>query len=171
MIPPQDRLSWDDVNMLKAIVASWRSPDPNTNVGAFLCTQNNRAICDGYNSTPQGIDPSLINWDRKGPNKDTKYPYVAHAEKNAIAIARQDLTGCKLYTTLYPCNNCAINIIQSGLKEIIYLDNKYQYTESTTIATWLLNTADVKIRQHQWMNKDLIVTFLNNLGSTLSSTK
>ena len=146
-----DRLDWEDYNMLLACVASLRSPDPNTQVGAYICTRENKPLSNGYNGVPRGIDPHDIPWARE--NEDpllTKYPFIAHAEKNAILNSTSSVAGARLFVTMHPCNGCAIDIIQSGITEVIYLNNPYQDQWQTKAANIMLHEAGVKVRKHAW---------------------
>ena len=109
-----DYISWDEYFMGIAMLAARRSKDPNTQVGACIVSQDNIIISTGYNGMPKGCSDDTFPWDRTG--EETKYPYVVHAELNAILNANgRDLRGSKLYVALFPCNECAKAIIQSGL--------------------------------------------------------
>lgn len=145
-----DRLTWDDTNMLIAMSMAQRSPDPSTQVGAYIAGPDNRPLGMGYNGTPRGIKPSRIPWAREGDYLDTKYPYIEHAERNAMGNATADLTGGKLYVTLQPCDSCARAIIQAGIREVIYLDDKYKDQEFTKAAAWMLSEVDIPSRKHIW---------------------
>lgn len=149
--PRKDRLSWDDTFMLMALVMAQRSADPNTQVGAIITDEENRLVSAGYNGPPKGIHPKRISWAREGKPEDTKYARIIHAEINAIHNAkRHDLSKCKAYITLYPCNTCAASMIQEGIQEIIYLDDKYINTWFSQVATEMLDIVDVKVRKHRW---------------------
>lgn len=126
-----------------ALLAAQRSKDPNTQVGACIVSQDNIIISTGYNGMPKGCSDDEYPWEREG--KDTKYPYVVHAELNAILNANgRDLQGSKLYVTLFPCNECAKAIIQSGVKEFYYLSDKYAETPSTLASKRMIESAGVK---------------------------
>lgn len=164
-----DRLSWDDKWMLEACIAAQRSPDPNTQVGAVIVTRDNRPIGSGYNGLPKGINPNYILWLKEHKNPAcTKYAYVVHAETNAIHNATSSTEGCILYTTLHPCNTCAANIIQAGIKEIVYLDNKYKDMWSTQVADWMFNHVDIPTRQHKW-DTVKVSSCLQNLLANITS--
>ena len=146
-----NRLGWEDYNMLLAVAASLRSPDPNTQVGAYICTTMNRPLSNGYNGLPRGIEPDSISWAREHEDPlQTKYPFIAHAEKNAILNSTTSVTGAKLYVTLHPCHGCAIDVIQSGITEVIYLNNPYKDQWQTRAADRMLREAGIKVRQHTW---------------------
>ena len=124
----KEYLTWDGFFMGVAQLAARRSKDPNTQVGACIVSRDNRILSVGYNGTPNGYDDCCFPWDREGDELETKYLYVVHAERNAILNYRgsnKDLEGAKLYVDLFPCNECAKEIIQVGIKEVYYLDDKY----------------------------------------------
>ena len=143
-----DYISWDEYFMGIAMLAARRSKDPNTQVGACIVSKENIIISTGYNGMPAGCSDDEYPWDREG--EDTKYPYVVHAELNAILNANgRDLRGSKLYVALFPCNEWAKAIIQSGVKEVHYLSDKYADTRTTQASKRMLNSAGVKcIRLH-----------------------
>jgi dCMP deaminase len=142
--------------MLEALVSSLRSPDPNTQVGACIVNNKNRIIASGYNSYPNGIGLSTFSWERKHENPlKTKYPYVVHAENNAIHNAIGSLEGATLYVTLYPCSDCAKNIIQSGIKRIVYLDNPYKDTWQCKASKLMFTALDLVVEQHTWDTKTI----------------
>ena len=125
-----DYINWDEYFMGIAMLAARRSKDPNTQVGACIVSDDNIIISTGYNGMPKGCSDDEFPWDRKGENEAaTKYPYVVHAELNAILNASgRDLRGSRIYVALFPCNECAKAIIQSGIKEVMYLSDKYHDT-------------------------------------------
>ena len=142
----KDYISWDEYFMGVALLASKRSKDPNTQVGACIVDQNNVILTTGYNGFPKGCSDDEFPWDREGDN--TKYPYVVHAELNAILNASgKDLKGARIYVDLFPCNECAKAIIQSGIKEVIYLSDKYANTPATQASKLMLTTAGVRLTQ------------------------
>ncbi|MBN2092338.1 dCMP deaminase family protein, partial [candidate division KSB1 bacterium] len=126
-----DYLSWDEYFMGVALLSAQRSKDPNTQVGACIVNQQKKIVGVGYNGFPMGCSDDEFPWEREGDFLDTKYPYVSHAELNAIlnSVGR-DLSGCSLYVALFPCNECAKAIIQSGIREVVYLSDKYAETDS-----------------------------------------
>lgn len=139
-------ISWDEYFMGVAILASKRSKDPNTQVGACIVDSDNIILSTGYNGFPYGCSDDDYPWAREG--KDTKYSYVVHAELNAILNARgKDLKGAKLYVDLFPCNECAKAIIQSGISELVYLYNKYPDSAATQASQRMLKSAGIKLRQ------------------------
>ena len=128
----QDYLTWDEYFMGIAQLAAQRSKDNNTQVGACIVNDENKILSIGYNGMPTGCDDDLMPWERSGDPLNTKYFYVCHAELNAILnYSGGSLKGSRVYVTLFPCNECTKAIIQSGIKEIIYLSDKYANTDST----------------------------------------
>ena len=120
-----DYISWDEYFMGVAILAGMRSKDPSTQVGACIVDNDNKILSQGYNGLPRGCSDDEFPWDREGDMLETKYPYVVHAELNAILNSRgTSLVGSKIYVALFPCNECAKAIIQSGIKEVVYLSDK-----------------------------------------------
>ena len=129
-----------------AKLAARRSKDPNTQVGACIVSKDNIIISTGYNGMPKGCSDDEFPWDR--PGEETKYPYVVHAELNAILNANgRDLRGSRLYVALFPCNECAKAIVQSGIREVLYLSDKYANTPSTQASKRMLASAGVQVRQ------------------------
>lgn len=142
----QDYLSWDEYFMGVALLAAKRSKDPNTQVGACIVDEHNVIISTGYNGFPKGCSDDDFPWERDGEN--TKYPYVVHAELNAILNATgRVLRGTRIYVALFPCNECAKAIIQSGIKEIIYLSDKYADSKSTIASKIMLDAANVSYKR------------------------
>ncbi len=141
-----DYINWDEYFMGVAMLAAKRSKDPSTQVGACIVSQDNIIISTGYNGMPKGCSDDEFPWDREG--EETKYPYVVHAELNAILNASgRDLRGSKLYVALFPCNECAKAIIQSGVREIYYLSDKYANTPTTLASKRMLRAAGVTFTQ------------------------
>lgn len=149
MKKPRDNFwNLDDTFMSLAIVTSMRSKDPNTQVGACLVDNNNRLIGTGYNGFPRDIPNNALPWDREGELVDTKYLYVGHAEENAIDNCdRTRLTDSKLYVTLFPCNRCAIRIIQNQISEVIYLSDKYHDKPEFVASRKMFMLSGIKVRQ------------------------
>ena len=138
-----DYISWDEYFMGIAMLAARRSKDPNTQVGACIVSQDNIIISTGYNGMPKGCSDDEYPWEREGAQ--TKYPYVVHAELNAILNASgRDLRGSRIYVALFPCNECAKAIIQSGVKEVLYLSDKYADTMGNLASKRMLDAAGVK---------------------------
>ena len=142
----ENYISWDEYFMGVAMLAARRSKDPNTQVGACIVSQDNIIISTGYNGMPKGCSDDEFPWGREGA--ETKYPYVVHAELNAILNANgRDLRGSRIYVALFPCNECAKAIIQSGVKEVVYLSDKYKDSMSFIASKRMLTAAGVKYTQ------------------------
>ena len=152
-------ISWDEYFMGVAKLASLRSKDPNTQVGACIVNQNNKIMSVGYNGFPCGCSDDDFPWDRTAEcETDTKYPYVCHAELNAILNNEGgDLHGCKIYVALFPCNECAKAIIQSGISEVVYLSDKYADTPLTKASRKMLEAAGVKLTKLGEHSPELIL--------------
>lgn len=141
-------LNWDDYFMSVALLSGMRSKDPSTQVGACIVNKNNVIESIGYNGLPKGCSDDEFPWEREGNSLETKYLYVVHAELNAILNAKgKDLTGCSIYVALFPCNECAKAIIQSGIKEVVYLSDKYANTDSVKASKKMFNASNVQLRQ------------------------
>ncbi|MBR2432259.1 MAG: dCMP deaminase family protein [Clostridia bacterium] len=142
----REYISWDDYFMGVALLAAERSKDPNTRVGACIVDEQNRILSTGYNGFPHGCSDDEFPWGREGTDVETKYPYVVHAELNAILNTRgTSLAGSKLYVALFPCNECAKAIIQAGIREVVYLSDKYKDTPLTKASRKMLETAGIKL--------------------------
>lgn len=146
-------LSWDEYFMAVSLLSANRSKDPNTQVGACIVDSSNKIVGVGYNGFPRGCSDDDLPWAREGEFLDTKYPYVCHAELNAVlnAISR-DLSGCRIFVALFPCNECAKVIIQSGISEVIYFDDKYDGTDADKAAKRMFEGAGVKLRKMRLEN-------------------
>jgi dCMP deaminase len=144
----KDYISWDEYFMGIALLSAKRSKDPNTQVGACIVNQFNKIVGIGYNGFPIGCPDDFLPWEREGSNvNETKYPYVVHAEANAILNSTKDLHGGRIFVALFPCNECTKLIIQSGIKEIIYMSDKYASTDPVKASKKMLDLAGVKTRQ------------------------
>ncbi len=154
-----DYISWDEYFMGIAMLAAKRSKDPSTQVGACIVSQDNIIISTGYNGMPKGCSDDEFPLEREGA--DTKYPFVVHAELNAILNANgRDLRGSRVYVALFPCNECAKAIIQSGVKEVLYLSDKYADTWSTLASKRMLAAAGVSCRQLQFEHETITLDFV-----------
>lgn len=141
-------ISWDECFMRMAHVIAERSKDPSSQVGALIADPNNIVVGLGYNGFPRGIADNELPWEREGDFLNTKYAYVCHAEENAIYNSNNKTHGCKLYSTLFPCNECTKAIIQNGITEVIYEGDKYHETDSCTASRRMLEAAGIKMRQY-----------------------
>ncbi len=143
-------LTWDEYFMGIALLSSQRSKDPSTQVGACIVSQDNKIMSVGYNGMPKLCSDDLFPWSNQGEPLNTKYMFVCHAELNAILnYGGGSLKGAKVYTTLFPCNECAKAIIQSGITEIIYMCDKYCETDSVKASKKMLDFAGVTYRQYE----------------------
>ena len=155
----EDYISWDEYFMGVAMLSGMRSKDPNSQVGACIVSKDNKILSMGYNGFPKGCSDDEFPWAREGEPLETKYLYVTHSELNAILNYRGgSLEGAKLYVSLFPCNECAKAIIQSGIREVIYMDNKYADTESTKASVQMFRLAGVTCREYQPMQKDITLS-------------
>ncbi|HEY8364000.1 MAG TPA: dCMP deaminase family protein [Haloplasmataceae bacterium] len=142
----KDYISWDQYFMGIALLSAERSKDENTQVGACIVNSEKRIVGIGYNGLPIGCRDDEYPWTREGEWLNTKYPYVVHAEPNAILNSTSKLKDCTMYVTLFPCNECAKLIIQSGIKEVVYYSDKYSDSESTIAAKKMFDSCQVKYR-------------------------
>ena len=142
-----DVLSWDEYFMSMAHLSAMRSKDPNTQVGACIVNKDKRVVGLGYNGFPRGCDDDIYPWQREGNTLNTKYAYVVHAELNAILNSIQNLAGCTIYVSLFPCNECAKAIIQSGITKVIYESDKYNGTDTNQAAKKMFEDAHVEYIQ------------------------
>lgn len=147
-IDGSDHLSWHEYFMSVAELAAKRSKDPSSKVGACIVNGQNKIVATGYNGMPNGVDDKSVPWTKEGEFLETKYAYVVHAELNAILNSvLTDQTGCRLFVSLFPCNECAKAIIQSGIRHVIYLSDKHKDKDSTKASKLLLKLANVKYEQ------------------------
>ena len=154
-----DYINWDEYFMGVALLAAKRSKDPNTQVGACIVDENNVILSTGYNGFPIGCSDDEFPWAREG--EQTKYPYVVHAELNAILNASgKSLRGAKIYVALFPCNECAKAIIQSGIKEVLYLSDKYNDTMLNIASKRMLMSAGVKFTQLHFDRESIVLDFV-----------
>jgi dCMP deaminase len=156
----QEYISWDEYFMGVALLSACRSKDPNTQVGACIVNDKNKIVGAGYNGLPTGCNDDEFPWDKEGNFLDTKYPYICHAELNAILNnIGMDLSGCKIYTALFPCNECTKAIIQAGITEVIYLSDKYEGTDVFKASKIMLDKAGVSYRKVVANIKSLQLSF------------
>jgi dCMP deaminase len=144
----ENYISWDECLMRMAHVIAERSKDPSTQAGAVVADEQNVVVGLGYNGWPRGIAVDALPWEREGKFLETKYAYVVHAEENAIYNANNSTKDCKIYCTLFPCNECAKTIIQNGIKEVIFESDKYKDVDAFIASKRMLDTAGIKYRQY-----------------------
>lgn len=152
----QEYLSWDEYFMGIAVLSAKRSKDPSTQVGACIVNKDKRILSMGYNGMPRCCSDDEFPWDKNDNPLDSKYLYVCHAELNAILNCdRGNVRDCIVYTTLFPCNECAKAIIQSGIAEVVYMEDKYSDSDSVIASKKMFDTAGVKYRLYDKSNKTL----------------
>ncbi len=155
-----DYISWDEYFMGIALLSANRSKDPCTQVGACIVSAANKIMSVGYNGMPAGCNDDEFPWEREGDTIDTKYPYVCHAELNAILNNDGgSLAGCKIYVALFPCNECAKAIIQSGIKEVLYLSDKYADTPSVQASKRMFKAAGVVCTKIKMAHDEIVIDF------------
>ncbi|MDO4702283.1 MAG: dCMP deaminase family protein [Erysipelotrichaceae bacterium] len=140
-------LSWDQYFMGLAQLSALRSKDPSTQVGACIVDNCNKVVSIGYNGFPIGCSDDIFPWDKQGNMIDTKYAYVVHAELNAILNSNADLRNTTIYVTLFPCNECAKAIIQSGIKKVVYQSDKYADSDIVIASKKMLQAANIQLVQ------------------------
>lgn len=155
----ENYIEWDEYFMGVALLSAMRSKDPNTQVGACIVNTDKKIIGVGYNGLPLGCSDDEYPWDRSGNFLETKYPFVCHAELNAILNSTKSLKNCIIYVALFPCHECSKAIIQSGIKELVYLSDKYSGTESNIASKKMLDSAGVKYRKLNSKLKKLELLF------------
>lgn len=144
----EDYISWDEYFMGVAMLSGMRSKDPNTQVGACIVSPEHKILSMGYNGFPNGCADDDFPWNREG--EDNKYLYAAHGELNAILNYRGgSLEGSIIYVTLFPCNECAKAIIQSGIRQVVYDCDKYEGTVSSVASRRMLKAAGVEVRRYE----------------------
>ncbi|MGN0355411.1 MAG: deoxycytidylate deaminase [Muricoprocola sp.] len=152
----EDYISWDEYFMGVAKLSAMRSKDPNTQVGACIVSQDNKILSMGYNGFPMGCSDDEFPWSREDQGIDSKYLYTTHSELNAILNYRGgSLEGATLYVTLFPCNECAKAIIQAGIKQLVYDENKYADSVAVMASKRMLNAAGVKLRHYARKGKTI----------------
>lgn len=155
----QDYLEWGDFFMANALLSAKRSKDPNTQVGACIVNDEKKIVGMGYNGLPIGCSDDSFPWNRIAADPlDTKYMYVCHAELNAILNKNSnDVKQCTMYTTLFPCNECTKVIVQSRLRQVVYLSDKYADTPSTIASKRMLNSAGIEYVQYVPKFKQIVI--------------
>ena len=139
-----------------ALLSSMRSKDPSTQVGACIVNSEKRILSMGYNGMPRSCSDDEFPWDKNESALNSKYLYVCHAELNAILnCASGNVRGCTVYTTLFPCNECAKAIIQSGIAEVVYMSDKYADSDSVLASKRMFTTAGMKFREYNISGKSL----------------
>lgn len=162
-----DYISWDEYFMAVALLSGLRSKDPNTQVGACVANSQNKIVGVGYNGFPWGCSDDELPWARDGKYLDTKYPFVCHAELNAVLNSTSyDLRDCRIFVALFPCNECTKVIIQSGIREIIYLSDKYKNTDSVLASKIMLDKSNTLHREFHPSRNSIEISFTQNKQET-----
>lgn len=155
-----DYISWDEYFMGIAMLSAERSKDNSTQVGACIVGADRRILSVGYNGMPSGCDDDEMPWKREGDFLDSKYAYVCHAELNAILNnSGASLKGATIYVTLFPCNECAKAIIQSGIREVVYASDKYAGANFTQAAKMMFKLSGVALREYIPTGKEITLKF------------
>jgi dCMP deaminase len=151
-------INWDEYFMLQAIMASFKSKDPNTKVGCVFVDDNNHQLSMGYNGQIAGIDESKTPWgnNKAVPLDQQKYAYVVHSEANAILHAKADLSHSRCYVTLFPCHECAKMIATVKVKEVVFLSDKYEGTVENTIAKKIFEMSGIQFRELK-LRKEILI--------------
>ena len=153
-------ITWDEYFMAVALLSAKRSKDPNTQNGACIVNSDNIILGIGYNGAPRGWDDAKFPWAREGEYMEVKYPFVIHAELNAILnAAGRDLRGATMYATLAPCNECAKAIAQAGIKRVVYLSDKYKDLDSFKAARKIFDTLGIECKPMKTGLKKLEIKF------------
>jgi len=151
----ENYIDWDSYFMGVAKLSAQRSKDPNTQVGACIVDNDKKIVGCGYNGAPNGFNDEVMPWNRDGDFINTKYAYVCHAEVNAILNSHADLRGTTIYVDLFPCNECAKIIIQSGIKKVIYFSDKYNGTDGNIVAKKLFDECGIVYEKYNSKNKKI----------------
>ncbi|XP_070839864.1 deoxycytidylate deaminase isoform X2 [Chaetodon trifascialis] len=171
----EEYLEWPEYFMAVAFLSAQRSKDPSSQVGACIVNDENKIVGIGYNGMPNGCDDDLLPWSRSANDwLDTKYPYVCHAELNAIMNKNSaDVKGCTMYVALFPCNECAKLIIQAGIKKVVYLSDKYHDRPEMVASRRLLTMACILYTQFKPKRTEIVINFnsINSSGMLSSVAK
>lgn len=153
-----DYISWDEYFMGIALLSAMRSKDPHTQVGACIVDSDNKILSVGYNGMPCGCSDDEYPWENTGEAIDTKYLYVCHAELNALLnYSGLQLKGARIYTTLFPCNECTKALIQSGISEVIFKEDKYSDTASVIAAKKMMKSAGITYKKYSDSSKRVCI--------------
>lgn len=149
-----------------AILASKRSKDPSTQVGAVIVTPDNRIIATGWNGMPKtktGCNNDLLfPWAKDSDDATkNKYAYVVHAEPNAIFHASESVKGCIMYLTWFPCSECAKSIVQSGISKLVYLKENAtdRYRVSMECAKIMFSNSGVVCEEYDGKKSNIHIEF------------
>ncbi|KAI4463652.1 deoxycytidylate deaminase-related [Holotrichia oblita] len=166
-----DYLEWEEYFMATAFLAAKRSKDPSTQVGACIVNEDNQIVGVGYNGMPRGCCDDVFPWGKSSDKLKSKYLYVCHAEANAILNKNSaSVKNCTMYVALFPCNECAKQIIQSGIKKVVYVSDKHAHKKSTIASKRMLTAAGVETQQYCPKNKKIEIDFTELDWDQLPST-
>lgn len=154
----EDYIRWDEYFMGVALLSGMRSKDPNTQVGACIVSSDHKILSMGYNGLPLGCSDNEFPWDREGDPLESKYFYTTHSELNAILNYRGgSLDGATIYVTLFPCNECAKAIIQSGIRRIVYRSDKYDDEPNVIASKRMLRAAGVEMQKYEATGRKITI--------------
>ena len=168
-LPVSSNLNWDEYFMFQAMMASFKSKDPNTKVGCVFVDDNNHQLSMGYNGQIAGIDETKIPWgnSRAVPLDQQKYAYVVHSEANAILHAKAELANSRCYVTLFPCHECAKMIATVKVKEVVFLSDKYADSVENQIAKRIFDMSGIKYREMK-LKQETVTDLCNYFSSVIS---
>ena len=153
----EDYISWNEYFMGLALLSGKRSKDPTTQVGACIIDEDKKIVGIGYNGFPLGSSDDNMPWGKQGDFLETKYPYVVHAELNAILNSIKSLKGCTIYVSHFPCNECAKAIIQAGIRAVVYDSDKYANSASVIASKKMFDAAGVKYYSYEHTNRKVLL--------------
>ncbi len=175
----KEYLSWEEYFMGCAILSSMRSKDPSNQIGACIVDETTKKILSiGYNGLTCGMDDDDFDWESTGEKtgilKNVKDFYVVHAERNAIlnySGNSKDLRGSTLYITWFPCTECTKEIIQVGIKKIVYLRmfSKPEQVEISNIMLKAANVEVVKFNENKEFTKEEVRTLTDEIQKMFKS--
>lgn len=168
----EDYIDWREYFMAIAFLAAKRSKDPSYQVGACIVNADNKIVGVGYNGLPIGCEDDDFPWGKNTQSPlDSKFLYVCHAEMNAILNKNSaDVKNCTIYVGLFPCNECAKIIIQSGIKEVVYISDKNAHKPMYIASKRMFDAAGIKYWQYIPKRKKIEINFDIN-WDTLSPSK
>lgn len=152
-VPPRD-----DRYMGLAFFISSFSKDPDTQNGSIIVDDENYVLGWGYNGPPRQINDDDVDWGRP-----FKYPYMKHAEQNAISRAREGKRSVKdstIYITGFPCSVCMLDIVDAGISKVIYFpykpkDKKSSMNKDKEISEEIASNGNVTLEEFEgnlnWM--------------------
>ena len=155
--------------MIVAMASGLLSKDPSTQVGACIVDVTGNVISTGFNCPPKGWASDEFIWEKLKEEELNKYTYITHAEMNGLANYngnRKYLEGATIYVTFLPCPNCAKNIIQNGIKKVVYLADADNELGSTKATKYMFEKCGVECIPFSIINKERLEKVEFNLEST-----